>query len=164
MEYLVRQARREDLPRILEIYAYARGFMARTGNPNQWKNNHPPQRQLEEDIALGDLYVVVSEGEIHGVFYFFVGADPTYGYIEGSWRSDTPYGTIHRIASDGCGGILKTAVAFGKTRIGHIRIDTHAENLVMQKALAKQGFEKRGIIYLENGDPRIAYDLLTQGG
>ncbi len=163
MDYIVRKAKEEDLPRILEIYAYARSFMARTGNPNQWKNNHPAAAILEEDIRRGDLHVICEEERIHGVFYFWIGEDPTYGVMDGgAWRSDTPYGTIHRIAADGSGGILKTAVAYGKQQIHHLRIDTHEDNQVMQKALAKQGFQRRGIIYLPDGAPRIAYDLLAE--
>lgn len=161
MQYQVRKAVWADLPRMEEIYAYAREFMARTGNPNQWGKSHPPVSQLEQDIEKGDLYVITEEDRIHGVFYFFIGEDPTYGVMDGgSWRSDTPYGTIHRIAGDGSGGILKTAVAFCAGQISHLRIDTHEDNHVMQGALEKQGFSKRGIIYLADGAPRIAYDLL----
>ena len=32
----------------------------------------------------------------------------------------------------------------------------------LQKAIAKQGFRRSGIIHLENGSPRIAYDLLVE--
>lgn len=159
MHYSIRKARSEDLPRILEIYRYARQFMAENGNPNQWGQNHPPVSQLQQDIAIGDLYVITGEEGIHGVFYFFIGEDPTYGYIEGSWLSDAPYGTIHRIAGDGSGGLLKTAVAFAKEKIDHIRIDTHEDNHIMQRAIAKQGFRRRGIIYIADGSPRIAYEL-----
>jgi len=163
MEYQIRKAMGEDLPRIEEIYAYARKFMAETGNPNQWGNTTPETSLLEDDIRKGDLYVLIHEGMIHGVFYFYIGADPTYGIIEdGQWRSDTPYGTIHRIAGDGAGGVLAAAVAFGKTKINHIRIDTHHDNKIMQRAVAKQGFQRSGIIHLANGSPRIAYDLLTE--
>ena len=163
MEYRLRKAQREDLPRIQEIYAYARRFMAETGNPNQWGTTTPQTSQLEEDIQKGDLYVLIHENQIHGVFYFFIGPDPTYGFIEdGQWRSDTPYGTIHRIAGDGSGGVLAAAVKFGKERINHLRIDTHHDNKIMQKAVVKYGFQRSGIIYLENGSPRIAYDLLTE--
>ena len=163
MDYQIRKAKQEDLPRLEEIYAYARKFMEETGNPHQWGKTTPQTSQLEEDIAKGDLYVLMQDGIIHGVFYFYIGADPTYGVIEdGQWRSDTPYGTIHRIAGDGSGGILAATVAFGKTKINHIRIDTHHDNHIMQRAIAKQGFCRSGIIYLENGSPRIAYDLLTE--
>ena len=161
MEYQLRKAKMEDLPRIEEIYAYARGFMARTGNPNQWGNTTPVTSLLIDDIEKGDLYVLSDDGTIHGVFYFYIGIDPTYGIIEdGQWRSDTPYGTIHRIASDGSGGVLAAAVAFGKTKINHLRIDTHEDNKIMQRAVAKFGFQRSGIIHLANGSPRIAYDLL----
>ena len=163
MEYQIRKAKREELPRIEEIYAFARKFMEETGNPHQWGKTTPEVSQLEDDIVKGDLYVLVSDDIIHGVFYFYIGIDPTYGVIEdGRWRSDTPYGTIHRIAGDGSGGVLASAVAFGKTKINHIRIDTHHDNKIMQRAIAKQGFCRSGIIYLEDGSPRIAYDLLTE--
>ena len=163
MEYQIRKAQWEDLPRIEDIYAYARKFMAETGNPNQWGNVTPRTSLLEDDIRKGDLYVLTHENTIHGVFYFFIGPDPTYGVIEeGCWRSNTPYGTIHRIAGDGSGGVLAAAVAFGKERINHIRIDTHEDNKIMQRAVAKYGFQRSGIIHLENGSPRIAYDLLLE--
>ena len=32
----IRKTTESDFDRIMEIYAYAREFMARTGNPNQW--------------------------------------------------------------------------------------------------------------------------------
>lgn len=163
MEYQIQTAKTEDLPRIEEIYSYARKFMEETGNPHQWGKTTPETTQLIDDIAKGDLYVLVSDEIIRGVFYFCIGTDPTYGVIEdGNWRSDTPYGTIHRIAGDGSGGVLAAAVAFGKTKINHIRIDTHHDNKIMQRAIAKQGFCRSGIIYLEDGSPRIAYDLLTE--
>ena len=163
MDYQLRKALREDLPRIEEIYAYARAFMAETGNPNQWGKTTPPTAQLEDDIEKGDLYVLSHDETIHGVFYFFIGPDPTYGVIEdGQWRSDTPYGTIHRIAGDGSGGVLSAAVEFGKTKINHLRIDTHHDNKIMQRAVIKYGFKRSGIIHLENGSPRIAYDLLLE--
>ncbi len=156
--YRVRQAREADLPRILEIYEYARSFMARTGNPNQWGKTNPPRKTLEEDIRRGDLYVV-EDGALHGVFAWFTEPDPTYAYIEdGAWLSDTPYGTIHRVAADGSGGVFGAVMDFAQERIPHIRIDTHHDNKVMQHVLAKYGFFRRGIIYLANGDPRIAYE------
>ena len=52
MERTVRKAEYGDLPRILEIYAYARSFMAATGNPNQWGKTNPPRETLERDILI----------------------------------------------------------------------------------------------------------------
>lgn len=161
MEYEIKKASPEDLPAILEIYAGARAFMAKTGNLNQWKNVHPPRQLLEQDIREGNLYVISSEGDIHGVFAFFLGEDPTYRVIQGNgWRSSAPYGTIHRIAGDGSGGILHACVGFCRKQIGYLRIDTHEDNYVMQGAVKKEGFVPCGIIHIADGSPRIAYDLL----
>ena len=161
MIYTVRNANWEDLHRIEEIYACARTFMAFHGNPNQWGASHPPVSQLEQDIQNRLLYVLESENEIHGVFYFFVGQDPTYNTIDGAWHSDRSYGTIHRIAGDGSGGILKAAVDFCSALSDYLRIDTHADNYIMQRALEKLGFCQCGTIYVADGSPRIAYDRKT---
>ncbi len=160
MRYVIRKAEPADLETILSIYAQARKFMAENGNPNQWGKTNPPQSQLTEDIGNGMLYVIESDG-IHGVFFFCVGEDPTYRRIyEGSWMRDTPYGVIHRIAGDGSGGIVGAAVNFAKQQIQHLRIDTHEDNKVMQHVLEKHGFSRRGIIYIADGSPRIAYEMI----
>ena len=157
---MIRKAESADLQAILIIYENARRFMAENGNPNQWGKSEPPQHILERDIALGQLYVVVREGKIRGVFAFIPGVDPTYGYIDGAWRSEEPYAAIHRVASDGSGGILAEAVAFGWEQIPHLRIDTHEDNWVMQRSIERAGFHKCGVIYLDNGSPRIAYEKI----
>ena len=74
------------------------------------------------------------------------------------WESDAPYGTIHRIASCGRGGVFEACLAYclGITR--HLRIDTHHDNKVMQHVVEKHGFTRRGIIYIADGSPRIAYE------
>ena len=159
MEYLIRKALREDLPRIEEIYAYARKFMEETGNPNQWGKTNPPRQMLEADVAAHRLHVVEEAGVIHGVFFFSLGEDPTYRIIyDGQWESEEPYGTIHRIASDGSGGVFAACLSWCRDQIGHLRIDTHRDNRVMQHVVEKHGFQRRGIIYIADGTPRIAYE------
>ena len=93
-----------DLPQILALYAHARAFMAQNGNPNQWGQTRPTEADIAAHIAARELYVLREEGEIHGVFAFILGEDPTYRVIEqGAWLSDAPYGTIHAVASGGRG-------------------------------------------------------------
>lgn len=148
-----------DLPEILAVYDYARDFMARTGNPNQWGRTNPPEALLRTDIECRQLYAMEADGKICGVFAFIPGEDPTYGYIEGNWHHDIPYGTIHRIAGNGREkGILYACLEFCQKRSRYLRIDTHRDNLVMQHLLGKNGFSYCGIIYLANGDPRLAFD------
>ena len=158
---MIRHAKPEDLPRVLEIYEYARTFMAENGNPSQWGKNYPPEETVIRDIEDQNLYLIEEE-EIVGVFFFHIGEDSTYSQIyDGKWLSDKEYGTIHRIAGNGKGkGILKKAVSYCEERIPHLRIDTHEDNKIMQAAIEKNGFTKCGTILTEKGSPRIAYEKL----
>ena len=162
---MFRGAVRGDLPQILQIYAHAREAMAASGNPTQWGDNFPPQELLEEDIDSNRLFVDVVNGQLLGVFAFILGADPTYQVIEdGAWLNDTlPYGTIHRIGSDGTvKGVLAAAVDYCKTICPELRIDTHYDNKVMQHLVPKNGFRRCGIIHLADGSPRIAYQYTSE--
>lgn len=160
--FLIRPAKAADLPEILAVYERARRFMRENGNPNQWGDGHPAPDILRDDIEKGNLYVLETGGKIRGVFALIFGEDPTYAVIEGgSWLSASPYAAIHRIASSGEEhGVLEAAVGFASGQIPHLRIDTHQDNAVMQHLLLKLGFSKRGIIFLENGDRRIAFEKL----
>jgi len=158
----IHHAQAEDLPFIMQIYESARAFMRTNGNYSQWINGYPSEELLRADIEKQQLFVMRHEGRICGVFAFIIGEDPTYRVIEnGAWRSSDPYGTIHRIAGDGTvHGILKQAVAFCEKRIGYLRIDTHEANAPMLRAVARNGFTRCGIIHLEDGSPRIAFDRI----
>lgn len=157
---MIRAAQMEDLPVIRILYENARAFMAANGNPTQWGNSFPPEEWLVEDIKKQQLYVAEEDERVCGVFAFIIGDDPTYQEIvEGTWMSDEPYGAIHRVASDGqMKGLLGKAVTFCEERISHLRIDTHEDNKIMQRAIGKSGFTKCGIIFAEDGSPRIAYE------
>ena len=146
---MFRGAVRGDLPQILQIYAHAREAMAASGNPTQWGDNFPPQELLEEDIDSNRLFVYVVNGQLLGVFAFILGVDPTYQVIEdGAWLNDAlPYGTIHRLASDGAlQGVLSLVVSFCRTQCSHLRADTHEDNAVMRHLLEKNGFLRCGIV------------------
>jgi len=159
----IRPATPNDLGRINKVYEIAREYMARSGNASQWSGGYPWAELLEGDINKQQLFVMNEGGEIRGVFAFIIGADPSYIEIEGGkWLSDEPYGTIHRVASDGKSrGVFDACLAFCLEQIGNIRIDTHADNLKMQALLEEHGFQKCGTIYVHDGvsarSPRIAY-------
>ena len=159
---MIRIAKSEDLPAILEIYSYARAFMARNGNPTQWADKYPEESLLRNDIENSNLYVVEEARHICGVFAFIIGPDETYSLIEqGEWLSDREYGTIHRVAGDGTvHGLLQKAVSYCEQRIPHLRIDTHQDNMIMQHVILKCGFCKCGIIYVSDGSPRIAFEKI----
>lgn len=156
---MIRLAEAKDLDAIEQVYAAARAFMRASGNMLQWVNGYPQRALLEDDIQKGRLFVIEENGAVHGVFAFILGDDPTYAYIEdGQWPNGKPYGTIHRIGTDGTiHGAVKTALEYALQFTDEVRADTHADNKPMQHTLSKNGFKRCGIIYLENGDPRIAY-------
>ncbi len=154
----IRNATMAEYDEILGIYEFARQFMRKTGNPDQWRNTDPTPESIIKDIDAGDLYILFGEEGIEGVFAFIPGIDPTYNYIEGKWLDDGPYCAVHKVASAGKKkGILKEIMDYAFTRTASVRIDTHNDNAVMQHQLEKYGFKRCGIIYLENGEPRIAY-------
>jgi RimJ/RimL family protein N-acetyltransferase len=161
---MFRGAVRGDLPQILRIYAHAREAMAASGNPTQWGDNFPPQELLEEDIDSNRLFVYVVNGQLMGVFAFILGVDPTYQAIEdGAWLNDAlPYGTIHRLASAGHRkGVTDEVITWCLEHCESLRADTHADNKVMQHLLESEGFTRCGIIHVEDGTPRIAYQRLS---
>ena len=159
----VRQAIAADIPAIMTVLEAARGIMRASGNPSQWPDGYPTQEMIEKDLAQG-VGCVFDEGDaVAGYFACIPGPDPTYAYIEdGAWLEDTlPYYVIHRIASlPQVHGIFKGIISYTARLTGNIRIDTHKDNRIMQHLLEKHGFSYCGIIYLANGDPRLAYQRL----
>ena len=159
-EIIIRQAKSGDVDEILRIYDSARRYMRSTGNQTQWINGYPSRDHVLADVTRGVAYVGEDrEGHIFMAFAFIIGADPTYSLIEdGHWLNDRPYGTIHRLGSDGSHpGVLRRCVGFCFSKINNLRLDTHADNVPMLAALARLGFTRCGIIYCDDGSPRIAY-------
>lgn len=157
----IRAARLCEIETIMEIYDDARRFMRASGNMEQWTGGYPAFEIAEKDINDGNLYVCEENSEIHGVFCYFYGNDPTYDLIyEGKWLNDLPYGVIHRIAvSKNSHGknVAAHCFEFAYDKCGNLKIDTHRDNIPMQKSLRKNGFSACGIIYLASGDERIAF-------
>ena len=161
----IRHTEENDIPMVIEIFAKARKFMSETGNPHQWAESYPSEELLKKDIASGDSYVCMRNERIVATFVLRGGTDPTYNVIYGgAWQNEEPYATIHRIASNGeAKGILHIAMRFAQTSYNNIRIDTHRDNTVMQKAIAKEGFKYCGIIHCWNGEERLAFQFTKNG-
>lgn len=154
----IRQSKPEDFCEILRIYEQARAFMAAHGNPSQWGNGYPPETLVRQDIAQGNSYVCEEGGHIIGTFFYRQGEDPDYGGGGGCWKNNRPYGVVHRIASvSGHRGVASFCLAWSLKQCGNLRIDTHRDNIPMQNMLRKNGFEPCGVIRLQNGEERIAF-------
>lgn len=160
---MIRTARSSDWQDIMDIYANARRFMREAGNPTQWGNTFPPEELIREDIRLGRGYVCEIDGRVQGVFAMIPGEDPTYRFILGSWLNDRPYCAVHRVANRGeVKGVASQILTWAFEQCGNIRIDTHDDNLPMQRVLEKNGFVKCGRIWIEDGTPRIAYQKTVE--
>jgi len=155
----IRNTELTDLDKVMEIYDHARQYMREHGNMNQWINGYPKIEMITEDIKERSSYVCLDDGQIVGVFRFTLGTDPTYINIyEGKWMNDAPYGVVHRIASvSHKNGVASYCLYWCFDKCNNIRIDTHRDNFVMQNLLIKNGFSYCGIIYLEDGAERLAY-------
>lgn len=156
----IRLATTEDLDSILAIIDNARAYMRAHGNATQWAGEHPNRADFENDIAAGNSYIAKDEDGIQGTFAFVPGPDATYAVIQdGAWRYDEPYYAVHRVASAGKKGGFTTCVfSYAAKHATYLRCDTHADNTPMQQALKRAGFEYCGIIHIEDGSPRVAFD------
>ncbi len=156
-----------ELDEILSIYENARQFMRENGNPDQWSDKHPTTQAVLFDIENRKLCTVKDDdGNILGVFFFDVTKDSTYNYIfDGDWLNDEEYGVIHRIAvsPDAHGkGVAQFCFEYASSLCKNIRIDTHENNIPMQKALLKFGFVRCGKIYVRDYEERIAFQKIVK--
>lgn len=163
----IRKTTLSDLPSVMDLYREAQARMAAAGNP-QWPAGWPSKEKIREDIRRGNSYVLEAESDelgtgegpsLVGVFAFVLGDEPTYAVIEdGAWPNDEPYGTLHRVASNGkARGVMQAALEFCERFCPNVRVDTHETNSAMQHILEKNGYQYCGRIYVEDGTPRRAY-------
>lgn len=158
----IRNTTLDDLAIVLNIYSKARAFMKANNNPNQWGDNWPSEQIIREDIAKKISFVVTENNKIYAVFALIYGIDKTYLNIwDGHWLSDKEYGTVHRLASSfEKKNITKTVIDFALQKGVNLRVDTHENNLVMQKQVLKCGFRYCGKIAPIEGGERLAYELV----
>ena len=157
---IIRPITRLEITEANKIYEHAREFMKNAGNPNQWNSAYPGIYDIEKGMERSASYVCCDDVEIVATFHFEINADDeAYKNIYGgAWINDAPYATIHRIAVKYHGrGIVDFCFNECFKLFPNLKIDTHKDNIPMQKALTRAGFEYCGIIYLSNGDERMAY-------
>ena len=153
-----------DIASILQVMEAAKGIMRSSGNMHQWTGGYPSEDVLMEDIRKDGGYVIEDHGEIVAYFAILPSPEPTYNNIyEGKWLDDTlPYHVVHRIASyPYAHQIFHDIMDFCFSHDKNIRIDTHRDNTIMQHCATKYGFTYCGIIYLANGDERLAYQKIN---
>ena len=164
----LRKTTEQDIPRVMEIIRAAQRYF-REANIYQWVNNYPNEEIIKEDISKDYSYVLVHEGKIAATAAVAFDGESTYEKIyEGNWLTYDEYAVIHRIAvaeelkGQGVAGeVLKKVEELCRERqVESIKIDTHEDNKSMQRLMEKNGFVYCGIIYLESGSKRIAFEKL----
>lgn len=159
----IRQATYSDIETLMQIFEDAKKIMRDSGNLHQWTGGYPPRETVLDDISNGYCHVITDEDRIVGTMALIPGPDPTYSYIEGAWLNESPYYVIHRIATSAPGrNVARQLLDWAYSHINEkgcnvIRIDTHRDNRIMKHILTRYGFTSCGVIYLEDGAPRDAY-------
>ena len=125
---------------------------------------------MHNDITKGHSYVLCDVDDVVGTMYFAIEEDINYPGIVGEWLTGNTadYGVIHRIVVDEqykgkayAKLLLDFAVEKCKEHnIASIRIDTHEDNISMQRFLLKNNFKLCGDITLQSGAPRIALEKI----
>lgn len=163
----------DDLNELMDIYDLARVRMVNEGNLTQWDNREVFKTEIIDYINKKILYKVIENDEIVGYFAYIYDIEHAYDVIDGKWLNQDKYITIHKIASKynnkGIGGfIIKYVIDRCKNEgIYNIKIDTHKNNLSMNKFLTNKGFINCGVISLtldfnDEYSLRNAYQLVIR--
>ena len=165
-----RQAKISDLDQIVEIIELSKKYLKET-KVDQWQDGYPAKEDLRRDIESGSSYVLTNKDEIVATTVISLDGESTYNSIfNGEWITNEDYIVMHRVAvHDKYKGkgifkeLIKEAEILALNKgISSIKIDTHRDNISMQRAVVKNDFQKCGIIYLEDGSERIAFEKVLK--
>lgn len=165
-----RKAIKTDVDNIMNIIRQAQAYFKEQGI-NQWQNNYPNVETICNDMNNKNSYVLLNDDNIIATVAVSFDGEKTYESIyEGQWITNGKFAVIHRIAVDnnykGLGissEIIKHIEKLCLSRdVQSIKADTHEENLSMQKLLKKNDFKYCGIIYLESGHKRVAFEKVIK--
>ncbi|HAT4103942.1 GNAT family N-acetyltransferase [Clostridium perfringens] len=165
-----RQAKISDLDQIVEIIELSKKYLKET-KVDQWQDGYPSKEDLRRDIESGNSYVLTNKDEIVATTVISLDGESTYNSIfNGEWITNEKYIVMHRVAVHDKykgKGIFKELIKEAESlalnkRILSIKIDTHRDNISMQRAVVKNNFKRCGIIYLEDGSERIAFEKVLK--
>lgn len=164
----IRLAQKNDLEAIMRLINQAKAYF-KQNHIDQWQDGYPDEACISDDIAKQKSYVLTDQDRIIGTMYFAYENDPYYRHlISGQWLSDQPYGIVHRIVVDESikgHGLAHQLLNYAEQQllalnVHAIRMDTHRDNLSMQRFLTKNGFQYCGEITVRNNAPRIAFEKI----
>ncbi len=165
----VRLATKDDLGNVMACVKRLKKEYFEVNNIPQWQGEYPSKEIFSADLEAKRLFVMYMGECLIGFASVGFEPEPTYSKIEGGeWACDGKYAVVHRFGINpdwhgmGMGpALMGLADKLCEARnVPAIRADTHEQNGAMIHLLEKCGFEKRGVIHLENGDPRIAFEKI----
>lgn len=150
----------------MEIINAAKQYLKEQGI-DQWQTGYPDEACIGQDIRSGKGYFVTDEDGIMGYLCIDYDGEPAYEHLKGSWQKDGRYVVVHRLAlgkksrgKGASGSVFQLVEEMARRQgIASFRVDTDADNQIMQHILKKNGFSYRGTIWFDNSE-KIAFDKL----
>ena len=162
----------DDIPYVMNITNQAKNLLKKNGSL-QWQQGYPNEDAFTEDIKNNSLYGIYEDNKLNAFGAFVYGKDLNYVEIDGKW--DIPANdkdmAIHRVAvGENNHGkkfglkMLKYGIEYAK-KLGclTVKVDTHKNNIPMQKSILKSGFTYRGVIKIlkdKLDNLRFAYEIV----
>lgn len=169
MGLVLRNAVETDMIQLTGMLEDAIALLAKN-NVDQWQNGTLSSELLLGAVLTKEAYVWEERdmGAIAG-FCVINTTDDLYDQAlsEGKWRVEGSYLAIHRVmVSQHIRGLKTSTQMFLDIKkmgiingVQSLRVDTHPDNLLMQKALIRNGFVRTGLLYMPSGSPRYTYDF-----
>lgn len=138
-------------------------------NIDQWQNG-TISSEILLDAIMHDQAFVWEQRDSTGIAGFCVldTYDELYENLaEGEWTVPGSYLAIHRVmVSQHLRGRKVTTQMFLDIKkmgivnnVDSLRIDTHPDNIMMQKTLKRNGFVRTGLLYMPSGSSRYTYEF-----
>lgn len=159
----MRRAHAMDLPRLMALLQRVVPLMRADGNM-QWDEKYPNEKVFTRDIELGQLWVAEQgDGVLAGVIAITTDQPPEYA--QAGWDIRQPAIVPHRLAVDpayrGTGiasALMQQAEVTARERgIPLLRVDTGAQNVVVQRMFLKLGYTLAGETSFRGGLRFLCY-------
>lgn len=164
--YILRKTTKTDIQQVMAIINQGKTYLKASG-VDQWQNGYPNEAVINEDIANGYGFVLTVDNEIVATVALSFDGEPWYDDIrDGAWLTNDDFLVIHRMAvseqargTEVASELLRHAEKLCRNQgVSSIKIDTHPENIPMQKLVSKNGFAYCGIVILGTEGDRLAYE------
>jgi len=165
---ILRKTTMNDIPTVMEIIEQGKAYLKSNGI-DQWQNGYPNEDVIKEDITNGYGYVLESADKVIGTVALSFDGEPWYDDItDGEWLTNGEFLVIHRLAvspdvrgTNVASEVIKQAEQLcAQHGVNSIKIDTHEDNIIMQKFVKKNGFGYCGMVILGSEGERLAFEKL----